>query len=211
MFHLAVSITLVIVLLAAFAGTITATPTPTPIDTPRDSSVIDDGLPPSVEYWYPQIERWAGMYGQGGTLDPLVGAVIMTFESCGRPTAVSGSGAQGLFQVMPTKWPKDQRFLQIMQDPENNAERAYAWMNVCFQAYWPIDPVRAFGCYNGGLEGVSGDRSTWPAETQHYADLTSAAYAELITSQGASSPTIQAWRTPGDSFCHQAEDVLNLP
>jgi|GEM_PF-1195415 len=176
---------------------------------PSTSSVIGEGLPPSVQYWSPEIYTWATKYGKNGAEDPMVGAVIMTFESCGRPTAGSSAGAQGLFQVMPSHWSASERNSSTMQDPEQNAQKGYTWLNTCFGLYYPEDPERAFGCYNGGSGGVSGPKSTWPAETQRYVDLTVNAYNELKASNGMSSTTITEWRSPGDSFCNQAVTVLS--
>ncbi|MEI8232683.1 MAG: peptidoglycan DD-metalloendopeptidase family protein [bacterium] len=191
-------------LIEAFSPPITTTPV-------LDSKVIGQGLPPSVQYWAPDIARWSAQYGQNGTEDPLVGAVIMTFESCGRPSAGSSAGAQGLFQVMTSHWPASEQTSSAMQDPDRNAEKGYAWLNTCFKLYWPNDPERAFGCYNSGSGGVSGPKSSWPAETQRYVALTVPAYNELKASNGISSPTILDWRSPGDSFCRQATTVLSQP
>lgn len=210
-----VSANLIVVLLITVSGVNLIEAFEPPVATPPspvvDSTIIGQGLPPSVQYWAPDIARWSAQYGANGTEDPLVGAVIMTFESCGRPTAGSSAGAQGLFQVMPSHWPASERVTSIMQDPEINAQKGYAWLNTCFKLYWPNDPERAFGCYNGGSGGVSGPKSSWPAETQRYVALTVPAYNELKASNGASSPTIVDWRSPGDSFCRQATTVLSQP
>jgi hypothetical protein len=52
---------------------------------------------PQVLAWEPEILRWSSGFG----LDPDLVATVMQIESCGDRNAVSRSGAQGLFQVMP--------------------------------------------------------------------------------------------------------------
>ncbi len=207
--HGIMATSLVLALFASVGFTMARATTPPP-PTPNPLAIQGQGLPPTVQYWLPDINKWSVQYGKGATTDPLVGAVVMTFESCGRPTAESVSGAQGLFQVMPSHWPSDQQTTATMQDPEQNASKAYDWLNQCFAAF-PGDLQRSFGCYNGGMGGVSGPMSSWPAETQKYASLAVPAYNELKASNGQSSPTISAWRQPGDSFCNQAVRSLQVP
>src|SRR5215203_1054565 len=44
---------------------------------------------PEVQYWAPQISKWAAQY----QLDPNLIATVMQIESCGAPGVASGSGA----------------------------------------------------------------------------------------------------------------------
>src|SRR5947207_12589835 len=50
---------------------------------------------PEVLHWSPLISAWAAAYN----VDPNLIATVIQIESCGNPSAVSPSGAQGLFQV----------------------------------------------------------------------------------------------------------------
>ena len=52
---------------------------------------------PEVQHWADKIVSWSAVF----KLDPNLAATVMQIESCGAPGAVSGAGAQGLFQVMP--------------------------------------------------------------------------------------------------------------
>ena len=52
---------------------------------------------PEVQHWAGQIIAWSNYF----KIDPNLAATVMQIESCGAPGVTSGSGAQGLFQVMP--------------------------------------------------------------------------------------------------------------
>src|SRR4051794_38945116 len=52
---------------------------------------------PEVQHWAGKLVGWSKLFN----IDPNLAATVMQIESCGGPGAISGSGAQGLFQVMP--------------------------------------------------------------------------------------------------------------
>ena len=60
-------------------------------------AVVSSGFTPQVMRWRDDIQRWAARSG----LAPDLIATVIQIESCGDPRAVYGSGAMGLFQVMP--------------------------------------------------------------------------------------------------------------
>jgi soluble lytic murein transglycosylase-like protein len=115
---------------------------------------------PQVLAWKPQILRWSDAYG----LDPNLVATVMQIESCGNPRAVSRSGAQGLFQVMPFHFAGG----EDMQDPETNARRGLPYLaESLLQSEGDVG--RALAGYNGGHGVIGWDPSQWSAETRRYA------------------------------------------
>ena len=114
---------------------------------------------PEIQAWAPKIIEWSGAFD----LDPNLVSTIMQIESCGDAYAVSPSGAQGLFQVMPFHFGVGEDHL----DPDTNASRSLSFLRQTIAAY-PGDIGRAIAAYNGGIAGVSRDSSLWAAETQKY-------------------------------------------
>lgn len=114
---------------------------------------------PEVQAWAPEIIKWAQMYD----LDANLVATVMQIESCGDASAISPSGAQGLFQVMPFHFVSGEDML----DPDTNAHRGLTYLRQTITAY-PGDLGKAIAAYNGGIAGVSGNQSSWAAETHKY-------------------------------------------
>ena len=75
---------------------------------------------PEVQHWADKLVSWAGVF----KLDPNLAATVMQIESCGAPGAVSSSGAQGLFQVMPFHFADG----EDMHDPDTNARRGIEYL-----------------------------------------------------------------------------------
>jgi hypothetical protein len=167
----------------------------------RPRQVIAEFFSPGVQYWAPQIKHWSDAY----KVDPNLIAVIMQIESCGLPNAVSSSGAQGLFQVMPTHFTQNESML----DPETNARRGVGFLRDCLN--WTNDDVgRALACYNGGPTLINRPFSRWPTQTQRYfvwgIGLYNESRAHLRT-----SPTLTAWLNYGGaSLCERARTALNV-
>ncbi len=88
---------------------------------PAYSGNISPVFSKEIKHWEPQIMGWAAQYA----LDPDIIATIMQIESCGDPNAVSGAGAQGLFQVMPFHFEAG----EDMQYPDSNAYRGMKFYN----------------------------------------------------------------------------------
>lgn len=156
---------------------------------------------PEVQHWAPKIIGWANERG----LDPDLVATVMQIESCGAPGAVSGSGAQGLFQVMPFHFADD----EDMQDPEVNAARGLDYLALGLQrAGGQVGP--ALAGYNGGHSRIGQDSSLWPGETRRYYYWGTGIYADAAS--GASeSPRLQEWLAAGGaSLCSRASQALGL-
>jgi hypothetical protein len=68
---------------------------------------------PEVMHWSPLIYAWASAYN----VDPNLIATVIQIESCGDPNVVSGSGAQGLFQVMPDHFAKPMARIRLKYSP----------------------------------------------------------------------------------------------
>jgi soluble lytic murein transglycosylase-like protein len=124
-------------------------------------------------------------------LDPNLVATVMQIESCGNPHAVSRSGAQGLFQVMPFHFAGG----EDMQDPETNARRGLVYLaESLLQSKGDIR--RALAGYNGGHGVIGWDPSQWSAETQRYAYWGDGIFADAARGR-KESPRLQEWLAAG--------------
>lgn len=156
---------------------------------------------PEVRHWEPQILNWASTYG----LDPNLVAIIMQIESCGDPQAVSGAGAQGLFQVMPFHFAAGENTL----DPDTNARRGLSYFVERINQT-NGDLGRAFAGYNGGHVAAAGGWDDWVHETQRYYVWSTGIYEDIQAGQ-AQSETVQQWlQAGGASLCRQAAGRLGL-
>jgi len=156
---------------------------------------------PEVQHWAPEIVEWAGQVG----VDPNLAATVMQIESCGDPQAVSPSGAQGLFQVMPFHFEPG----EAMQDPDTNARRGLAYLALGLERAGGQVGLALAG-YNGGHSQIGRDAALWPEETRRYyywgAEIYQAASSGL-----ASSERLDEWLAAGGaSLCSQAADRLGL-
>ena len=164
-------------------------------------SQLSSVFTPEVRHWEPQIISWASTYG----LDPNLVAIIMQIESCGDPAAVSGAGAQGLFQVMPFHFAAGENTL----DPDTNAQRGLAYF-VERLAQTNGDIGRAFAGYNGGHVAAAGGWDNWVSETQRYFVWSTGIYEDIQAGQAQSS-TVQEWlQAGGASLCRQAASRLGI-
>ena len=156
---------------------------------------------PEVQHWAPQIVAWANAAG----IDPNMAATVMQIESCGNPNAVSGAGAQGLFQVMPFHFDAG----EAMQDPDTNARRGMAYLALGMQQTGG-DTSRTFAGYNGGHGTAARSWDTWPAETQRYYVWATGIYEDAVAGSG-SSETLDQWLAAGGAgLCQQAAAQLGL-
>ncbi|MCC7358785.1 MAG: transglycosylase SLT domain-containing protein [Anaerolineales bacterium] len=156
---------------------------------------------PEVQHWAPQIEAWAALF----QLDPNLIATVMQIESCGAPGVVSGSGAQGLFQVMPFHFTAG----EDMQDPDTNAARGLAYLALGLQRSAGNVGLALAG-YNGGHSQIGKDSSLWPDQTQRYWYWGTGIYAEA-SSGAADSTRLQEWLSAGGaSLCRTAAAQVGL-
>jgi len=156
---------------------------------------------PEVQHWAPKISTWAAQYG----LDPALVATVMQIESCGNPHAVSASGAQGLFQVMPFHFGTG----DDMQDPDTNAARGLAYLSLGLQRAGGNVGLALAG-YNGGHTLIGLASSLWPAQSKRYWYWGTGIYADATSGQ-VSSSRLQEWLTAGGaSLCSRAADQLAL-
>jgi soluble lytic murein transglycosylase-like protein len=150
---------------------------------------------PQVLTWEAEILRWSDGYG----LNPNLVATVMQIESCGNPHAVSRSGAQGLFQVMPFHFSAGEN----MQDPEINAQRGLVYLGESLIKS-EGDIRRTFAGYNGGHGVIQWDPARWPAETRRYAYWGEGIYSDAAAGR-ASSPRLEEWLAAGGySLCEDA-------
>jgi soluble lytic murein transglycosylase-like protein len=154
-----------------------------------------------VQHWAPQIVAWSAEFG----VDPNMAATVMQIESCGDPNAVSSSGAQGLFQVMPFHFSAG----ETMQDPDTNARRGLAYLKLGMEQTGG-DTSRTFAGYNGGHGTAARAWETWPAETQRYYVWSTGIYEDAVAGSGTSE-TLNEWLAAGGAgLCQQASARLGL-
>jgi soluble lytic murein transglycosylase-like protein len=154
-----------------------------------------------VQYWASDITRWAN----ASSLDPNLVAVILQIESCGNPSARSGAGAMGLFQVMPFHF----RFGENPYDPDTNALRGLNYLARSLQAA-NGDARLALAGYNGGIGVIARNEWTWHAETKRYVYYGAPIYADARNG-AASSPMLDEWyRKYGAGLCRDASQRLGL-
>lgn len=154
-----------------------------------------------VRYWETEIMNWSAQYG----VDPNLVATIMQIESCGDPQAVSGAGAQGLFQVMPFHFVDGEDMLH----PDTNASRGIAYF-VERMAQTNGNIGLAFAGYNGGHVAAAGGWDDWVPETQRYFVWATGIYNDIEAGL-TESPTLREWMAAGGvSLCHQASTRLGL-
>jgi soluble lytic murein transglycosylase-like protein len=155
-----------------------------------------------VRHWESDIQRWAAAYG----FDPNLVATVMQIESCGNPHAVSGSGAQGLFQVMPFHFSAGEE----MQDPQTNATRGLNFLTEMLKQSDGHVGLALVG-YNGGYRAVQGNWYSWAPETRRYYRWGAGIHMDAITGL-PDSPTLHEWLDAGGvSLCQQAHVQLGLP
>jgi len=166
-----------------------------------DSTNISPIFTQAVQSWSTDIKRWAN----ASSLDPNLVAVIMQIESCGNPSARSGAGAMGLFQVMPFHF----RFGENPYNPETNALRGLSYLARSLQAA-NGDARLALAGYNGGIGVISRYEWTWPAETQRYIYYGAPIYADARSGK-TSSPMLDEWyRRYGAGLCRSASQQLGI-
>lgn len=144
-----------------------------------------------------QLEALAGRVAQKtGVEAPLVRAVIEQ-ESGGRPCAVSGRGAEGLMQLMPST--AEQYGVEDAFDPEQNVEAGSKLLKSLLDRY-RNDPSLALGAYNAGAARVD-DAGGLPLipETMDYVNA-------ILTKLGSLVPTAPA-RSQGNG----KPDIPDIP
>jgi soluble lytic murein transglycosylase-like protein len=156
---------------------------------------------PEVQYWADNIVRWAG----ASSLDPNLVAVVMQIESCGNPSARSGAGAMGLFQVMPFHF----QFGENPYNPNTNALRGVNYLARSLKAS-NGNVRRALAGYNGGIGVVSRSEWTWHAETLRYVYYGAPIYEDARSGVASSSKLDEWYRKYGAGLCKQASQKLGL-
>lgn len=173
-----------------------------PVSPPAPSeSAISPVFTAEVRYWADRIVEWSAARG----LDPNLAATVMQIESCGDPGAVSRSGAQGLFQVMPFHFGAG----EDMQDPQTNASRGLDYLSLGLERAGGQVGLALAG-YNGGHSRIGQDASLWPAETRGYFYWGTGIYTDASSGE-AESPRLKEWlEAGGASLCTQASRALGL-
>jgi murein DD-endopeptidase MepM/ murein hydrolase activator NlpD len=166
---------------------------------------------PSVWYWRSNIYEWAKKWN----INPNIIATLMEIESCGLPTAVSRSGARGLFQVMPQYHLNAGETADQLFDPNFDADKGMKFYNSCLDNAGG-DPRKAAACYNGGASVLKTSEGYWPSETQSYAKwfamasdaFTASTHSDTLTTHvtGGSKPGGLCARASEWEAAHPRED-----
>jgi hypothetical protein len=166
---------------------------------PASYSSLSPVFTPEVQHWSSAILRWSRAAG----VDPNLTATVMQIESCGDPSATSGSGAMGLFQVMPFHFAvSDSPYA-----PDVNALRGVDYLRRSLTAA-NNDARLALAGYNGGIGVISRSEWAWPAETIRYAYWGGGIYADAISGR-SDSPRLNEWLQAGGSgLCSRAAQRL---
>jgi hypothetical protein len=160
-------------------------------DLPQISSVFS----PEVRYWSPLIHAWASAYN----IDPNLIATVIQIESCGDPNAVSRSGAQGLFQVMPFHFKSGENMQEVLVNGQRGMEYLAKAMKLANG-----DPGLALAGYNGGIGVISRGWAGWAEETRRYYKWGTGIYQDASLGN-TTSKTLQDWLTAGGkSLCKSA-------
>ena len=156
---------------------------------------------PEVLYWEASIIQWAREWN----LDANLIATVMQIESCGDPTAVSGSGAMGLFQVMPYHFEDGENGYR----PDTNAARGLAYLRLALDEF-DANYELALAGYNGGIFGAARPHSLWSDEMNRYVYWGGNIFIDA--SQGkTSSPYLDEWLSSGGAnLCRQAHKILGI-
>lgn len=178
-----------------------------PAGQPLASGVSSLGLPsqasfpesdvfaPEVQAWSPDILVWSEQF----SLPPALVATVMQIESCGNPGARSGSGALGLFQVMPFHFSAEDDPLS----PPVNAQRGLAYLRRALDLANGRVALALAG-YNGGHRTIFISENEWPDETRRYVYWGSGIYEDAINGL-TSSPRLAEWmKAGGASLCSLA-------
>ena len=155
-----------------------------------------------IQHWREPIIRWAA----GSALDPNLVATIMQIESCGDPRAISGSGAMGLFQVMPFHF----YFGENGFDPEVNALRGLNYLVRSLQTA-NGDARLALAGYNGGIGVIARGEWTWHAQTKRYVQYGAPIYSDARSGVSSSAALNEWYQLYGAGLCRQAANRLGLP
>lgn len=170
-----------------------------PVGAAPAAAALSPIFTPEVQYWADKITVWAAAH----QLDSNLVATVMQIESCGAPGAVSSSGAQGLFQVMPFHFAPE----EVMQDPDTNAERGVAYLALGL-ARAGGNVGLALAGYNGGHGIIGRDSALWSNETKRYWYWGTGIYDDAASGQTSSS-RLQEWLTAGGaSLCARAAQEL---
>jgi soluble lytic murein transglycosylase-like protein len=167
----------------------------------EQSTSLSPIFTPEVQFWEPQIIRWAADYN----LDPNLVATVMQIESCGNPDARSSAGAMGLFQVMPFHFAA----LENPYDPDTNARRGMGYLQRSLIAA-KGNPDLALAGYNGGISVISKPQSQWAAETQRYLYWGSGIYSDAVNGI-TGSDRLNEWLSRASGLCSRAREKLNIP
>lgn len=164
------------------------------------SASLPAWMPPTVTRYGPQITAAATRHG----IDAALLAIVVLVESGGNPRAVSGSGAQGLAQVMPaTAAGIGAECVAQPFDAATSIDCGARYLSTQLRAFgaagdadWQQSVERAAAAYNGGPGSVQRWLSggSLPAEAERYKRWVGGMWAER---QMADSSTFRAWMDAG--------------
>ncbi len=168
------------------------------------------GFDRAVFYWRQKIVEWGQTYG----VDPVDVATLMEIESCGNPTAVSPSGALGLFQVMPQWHLEPGETPTMLLDADFNAQKGLVYFHTLRDQSGDLG--QAYVGYNGGASAMGLSYEEWVVkfdkrkadELDRYRTWSG---IRVEATAGAEMNVQKAWyEAGGASLCVKAADALGL-
>jgi hypothetical protein len=162
---------------------------------PDDLPSLSGIFTPEVRHWSPLIFAWASAYH----VDPNLIATVIQIESCGDPTAVSSSGARGLFQVMPFNFSPGEDMFEVLTNGRRGMEYLASGLQIASG-----NAGLALAGYNGGHGVINIDPARWSSETKRYYQWGNGIYTDAANGL-TDSPTMQAWlQAGGTRLCQKA-------
>jgi hypothetical protein len=168
---------------------------------PLPQSSVEDQLTGIAPLFTPEVQAWENeilVWSEKYQLNPNLVATVMQIESCGYVEALSPSGAQGLFQVMPYHFKEGENPF----DPDINARRGLKYLRMAKEAGG--NNRMALAGYNGGINGAQQPREQWSDEMNRYVYWGIGIYKDAQKGLESSSRLNEWLQSGGAALCKKS-------